>query len=459
MDSMSDLKALSAGAFHCVQLLGYYAPGDGGGGEFFWDASSTELDNGGTIIMPTSTPAKGRWQRVAEGPLSVKWLGAKGDGTTDDTAAIQAAINALTSKALGSQAGIVLLPPGSYLVTSTLLISNAVGISFSGLGQQATTLIPSCALSGKPVIKLVNCVNCAVKDLWIQGNTSARPSAGIESLVDHPSAIALYPTNLLVRDVLIGFPAFGSVLSGLGYGIRFTATEGSDGDNDESTISHVTLAGIATAGISIEHSNSLVHKFDNLRIYYVPIGIQTQGGSFQLVNSFFSVSDVEFNFLAPQGNLNGVATAGYYHPILISNTTSEGTSDLLRTAPWPAPGTPRKDGVTGIHIYLSNFGQKGTKAGSQGKLDTSINYESPGRLSITNSHLNFGTDTNIVAPNPKSVVTLSGNYLSAVHQIQYGGHLTSVGNFWTGGAAEFAPLPGAAIETLGDFNDFPSATN
>lgn len=206
--------------------------------------------------------------------LNVQNFGAEGNGTTDDTAAIQRAINALTSRAVGRQAGIVLLPPGTYLVSSSLLVQNAVGISLSGLGQQVTTLVPSRELAGQPVIKLVNCVNCAVKDLWIQDNTFALPSAGIESRVDNPPTISLYPVNLLVRDVLIGFPAYGKILAGLNYGIRFTAASGSDGNNDQSTISHVTISGLANAGISIEHSNSLVHKFDNLRIYYVPVGIQ-----------------------------------------------------------------------------------------------------------------------------------------------------------------------------------------
>jgi hypothetical protein len=67
VNSVADLKALSAGAFHCAQLLGYYAPGDGGGGEFYWDASSSEPDNGGTIITPASNPGAGRWKRLIEG--------------------------------------------------------------------------------------------------------------------------------------------------------------------------------------------------------------------------------------------------------------------------------------------------------------------------------------------------------------------------------------------------------
>jgi hypothetical protein len=46
-DSIAALKALAAGAFHCVRALGFYEPGDGGGGEFYWDAVSTEFATAG----------------------------------------------------------------------------------------------------------------------------------------------------------------------------------------------------------------------------------------------------------------------------------------------------------------------------------------------------------------------------------------------------------------------------
>src|SRR5271156_6759171 len=69
--------------------------GDGGGGTFYWDASSTAEDDGGTIIAPIPPAGNGRWQRIFEGPVNVKWWCAYGDYHTakhDDTKAIQAAL-------------------------------------------------------------------------------------------------------------------------------------------------------------------------------------------------------------------------------------------------------------------------------------------------------------------------------------------------------------------------------
>ena len=57
--------------------------------------------------------------------VSVKDFGAVGDGTTDDTAAIQAAINSIPISGGGSTYGYTLFfPSGKYLISSTLTIGN-----------------------------------------------------------------------------------------------------------------------------------------------------------------------------------------------------------------------------------------------------------------------------------------------------------------------------------------------
>ncbi len=56
----------------------YSTIGDGGGGTFCWDPTSTAADNGGTIIAPTGI-ATGRWKRQFSGPLDVLMFGARGD--------------------------------------------------------------------------------------------------------------------------------------------------------------------------------------------------------------------------------------------------------------------------------------------------------------------------------------------------------------------------------------------
>jgi hypothetical protein len=114
-----------------VYVEGYYAPTDGGEGVFVVGAAATA--NSGTII----NDASGRsWHRETEGlPYSVKWFGATGLGVVDDTAAIQAAENAL--EVLGG--GRLSFPNGSYKISGTLTI-NQSQIYWVGYGR-FTTLI------------------------------------------------------------------------------------------------------------------------------------------------------------------------------------------------------------------------------------------------------------------------------------------------------------------------------
>ena len=94
----------------------------------------------GTGAVTTTVQAKLRQT------VSVKDFGAVGDGTTDDTAAIQAAIDYITNttfattwpagvKNYSKGGGVVLIPPGRYRITSGLLLGQHVcvqGTSTSG---------------------------------------------------------------------------------------------------------------------------------------------------------------------------------------------------------------------------------------------------------------------------------------------------------------------------------------
>ena len=125
LNSIADLKLNSN--ITRVDVLGYYIKGDGGGGTFYWDATSTEADNGGTIIQATGI-ATGRWKRIFNGNVSVKWFGAKGDGIVNDTVAIQKCL-ALTN------VGKIIFPKGTYKVTSALSLNIW---QYDIIGEQAT---------------------------------------------------------------------------------------------------------------------------------------------------------------------------------------------------------------------------------------------------------------------------------------------------------------------------------
>jgi len=66
-----------------------------------------------------------------EGVISVRSHGAKGDGATDDTAAIQAAMNEAAKKG-----GVVYLPPGKYLVKGSLSVPAGVSVKGAAAAPQ-----------------------------------------------------------------------------------------------------------------------------------------------------------------------------------------------------------------------------------------------------------------------------------------------------------------------------------
>ena len=92
----------------------------------------------------------GTVQLALRGTVNVMNYGAKGDGVTDDTAAIQAAINAVAPVLpsnpwdLHATAGAtVTLPAGKYKVSAPIIVPSWVNIR--GAGKSATMLLPSAA--------------------------------------------------------------------------------------------------------------------------------------------------------------------------------------------------------------------------------------------------------------------------------------------------------------------------
>lgn len=114
ISTFTTVSSMVAGASNndvCI-LLGYYTRGDGGGGELYWDNASTEVaDNG--LVFQVSGVSTGRWKRICDGSINVKCFGAVGNGTADDTNAIQNA----SDKNKG-----LYFPPGNYKITDTIKI-------------------------------------------------------------------------------------------------------------------------------------------------------------------------------------------------------------------------------------------------------------------------------------------------------------------------------------------------
>jgi hypothetical protein len=77
-----------------VNVLGYYSPGDEGGGTFYWDATSTQPQDSGTIFG-TGT---GRWKRIFTESIYVRWFGISTTDFVQNTINFQNAVNVAADK-------------------------------------------------------------------------------------------------------------------------------------------------------------------------------------------------------------------------------------------------------------------------------------------------------------------------------------------------------------------------
>lgn len=151
--NIAALRALTTGASP-VWVEGYYAAGDGGEGMFYLGGAGS--DNGGTIIVSSA----GTYYRETGGePLSVKWFGATGNGTTNDTAAIQATAAAGTG---------MYIPAGSYLVTASTVLQTGATVSGAGAGD-TTILVDFGGYAFQNVQTATKIVNIVIEGLTFSG--------------------------------------------------------------------------------------------------------------------------------------------------------------------------------------------------------------------------------------------------------------------------------------------------
>lgn len=147
VQTIDDLKAIDVATLTDKQqalVAGYSAPGDGGGGVFYFDAAASTADNGGTIFAPSA--GSGRWFRNYSGPVNVKWFGAKGDDAgngsgADDTLAIQAAVAIGEPVVFPSRGGLGYRITDTITSTSGFIVDTDTFLYYNGPADRSVLVL------------------------------------------------------------------------------------------------------------------------------------------------------------------------------------------------------------------------------------------------------------------------------------------------------------------------------
>ena len=200
VDTVAALRALTKTSLHeRCEVSGYYTTGDGGGASYLWSATSTAADDGGSVIRPTNiaSDSPGRFLLLWDGNhANVKVWGAKGDGSTDDLSAIDAAIAALpvnsydnpvqppgAGKSGAYHLGTLILPAGGrFMVSDTVYLSPRMEVILDGSLEFLPGAAPSAATEKFVINTLTgsNSVGNPKHHLW-RFHSRARSGSGRKS--------------------------------------------------------------------------------------------------------------------------------------------------------------------------------------------------------------------------------------------------------------------------------------
>ena len=186
-----------------IYVTGYHAKGDGAFGSHFfeWDATSTEADNGGTIIALTGVTT-GRYKLKYDGAVDVKWFGAVGDGVIDDSGAVSKCI----ASSLAAGINTIHFSSGKYYFEHPVevILDYYYGFRFTG---DSTAAMITGGVTGGTIIS----GSAGIESLFIFTKTNLGEAGGYSFECDHisfeSSGLGTTGAATAIKNKIAGYPA------------------------------------------------------------------------------------------------------------------------------------------------------------------------------------------------------------------------------------------------------------
>jgi hypothetical protein len=272
--------------------------------------------------------------------------GAKGDGVSDDTKAVQAALSALSKTA--GKSPVLFIPAGTYLINQTVMVQSAESIGVIGADPTTTTFKWGGASGG--TLFHINGVSYSRFDrITFDGSGTAGVLVDQSSVPGTPGAV--FDTGNEYAD---------DVFQNGQIGIQ----GGQSGGASESSILRSKFLNNTIAGIALKNFNALdwwvwYSEFKNNNVGITNLVNGQGAGNFHAYNNVFMNSGIDLQLLNT-GNFNfrdnfslnsGQFLIENYYYTNAAVTRVQGNTIIM-----PAAGPPGNSGYVGNTIGQGNMG-------------------------------------------------------------------------------------------------------